>query len=466
MESPSELELYLRDHQAAGQVDSSGRFTVSREEALRKLASFQLPFETAWAVKVIQCAVRDCGEQPIRVDLTSTETRFYFHSQTLELQSVEDGFYDPDPHPDLTIRHLLSALWVVGLNQGRTFHFTVPESSLNLMWDGTGLHKVPKNQNYSCTYLAVSHRGGDGDGALGWVKTVATAGKRNADLLSSLSENGFTCPVPLTVDGRRLDSLHHCPGHGWGETSYPLAVGFCDGDLPPVRIPKGTYEMRPSPSDPRGTKMFTAKDHSGHGFRALGEKALEQAEYREDSALPYLLTIHMEHVKKGDNHEWRTCRGQSQIYWVCDGVVVHKESLVRESTTCTLGVFVNACDLPTDLTSLRLSMSEERERRANRALALLQENLYEPAELTAQLESMIKKGTWRGRVGAGLVAMFGVGLFFASPVQGVLCVAGGVFYGIFAGTSAITKVSKFREGFEELYNALNSSGAGEVDDPL
>ena len=54
MEAPSQLEQFLAGQQSEGEVvDTQSTFTIAKEEALRKIAEFQLPFENAWVVKVI-----------------------------------------------------------------------------------------------------------------------------------------------------------------------------------------------------------------------------------------------------------------------------------------------------------------------------------------------------------------------------------------------------------------------------
>lgn len=78
MEEPSELENYLRREKNRGTNDSEGKFTLSSEKALAKLAEFQLPFAGAWAIKIIQAIVASGVETEIRVKLKRKESEFLF----------------------------------------------------------------------------------------------------------------------------------------------------------------------------------------------------------------------------------------------------------------------------------------------------------------------------------------------------------------------------------------------------
>ena len=121
-EDLSELDRYLSSHQGEGQVVSQdSSFTLARTEALRKISSFQLPFRGAWAVKIIQCAVAEGSGVPIRVDLTRKEARFYFALSSFTLEEFQEAFYEPEPHSNRALQHLVGALWAVGLREKWAF---------------------------------------------------------------------------------------------------------------------------------------------------------------------------------------------------------------------------------------------------------------------------------------------------------------------------------------------------------
>ncbi|MFA5507094.1 MAG: hypothetical protein WC314_25300 [Vulcanimicrobiota bacterium] len=78
MESPSHLESFLNELKASGQSQGQGHFTVAREKALEKLAEFQLPFQGAWIVKVVQAVVAFGVATPIAIGQTRRVTSIKF----------------------------------------------------------------------------------------------------------------------------------------------------------------------------------------------------------------------------------------------------------------------------------------------------------------------------------------------------------------------------------------------------
>ena len=281
MEGPTELERFLSSQQEGGDKDSEGVFTLSREESLRKLATYQLSFHLAWAVKVVQCAVAGGAGTPIRVDLKVRETRFFFSNDTLDLDELEAAFYDPQAKLDPAGMHLLAALGALGLNLKQSFQLALPGQPSTLIWDGNKLHRVGSSKKYDCVNLAVAYPVA---GTLQWVKALALSGLRNAELLRTLSKWCFTCPVPLTVDGRRLDSLQHCPTHGWTRSSFPFAILFAHPDLAPVPIAPGTFSYRPSLEGPKRRAFLM--ENAGDGMQGVGEEMLGQLDPVERAPLP------------------------------------------------------------------------------------------------------------------------------------------------------------------------------------
>ena len=160
----SELDRFLSSHQGEGEVVSQdSSFTLARSEALRKISCFQLPFRGAWAVKAIQCAVAEGSGVPIRVDLTRKEARFYFSLSSFTLEEFQEAFYDPEPHANAALQHLVVALWAVGLREKWAFQMCLPGESACLMWNGESLTRVETDSRYDCAFLAVGHQFADGD---------------------------------------------------------------------------------------------------------------------------------------------------------------------------------------------------------------------------------------------------------------------------------------------------------------
>lgn len=418
MEQPSDLEKFLNAQGSDGKVQAKeASFTLAREKALAKMAEFQLPFAGAWAVKIIQAAVASGVHTAIRVDLTSKETHFFFPTETpWSLAEIEHAFYQPEPHPERYLRHLVSGLWAAGLNARCSFQVCAPGESSSLIWDGSQTIMAESEKRYDCIAVTVAHGPRDKGGALGWVKAMAGSGARNAETLTALSEHCYTCPVPLTVDGRRVDSLQLCPEFGWGKTTFPVSLGFADGELPEFGVPPGTY---------KDLRDATTKMRDGGGVTKINEFALKALESRERTNLALMLTAHLKLVSQGRSSSWQSSMGESGLIWVQDGAVVDREHLRLGPSSCSVAIFVSAQDLPTDLTGMKLAGSDARKKRVSQACRLAHRTMLQMGGL--EKEGMLSRGKLRGRVLGGVLLLAGLGSIWASPAHGVgLMLGGGV----------------------------------------
>jgi hypothetical protein len=453
MEAPSELDKFLNDHHQVGRVVSrESSFTMAREEALRKISGFQLPFRGAWAVKVIQSVVAEGAGVPIRVDLTSREARFFLGLSSFTLDEFETAFHNPEPHPNRALRHLLSALWAAGIREKWAFQLNLPGEEDCLIWNGEMLRRVESRVRYSCAYLAVGHQFTE-KGTLGWVKGMIGSGSKNAEILTTLSSRCYVCPVPLTVDGRRLDSLQHCPSHGWAKHVFPLTMAYGEGELQPVPIPPGTFEEIPSPHDPRQKMTFTV-DHSGEGLTDAGKANLSAVEERASAPVPFLLSFFMEAVKRGKSISWDPYDADSMIYWVRDGVVVDEQPLISRKTHSAVACYLNAEGLSTDMTTFHLADSSERQRRLILARQSVGEKLWELEHLSSSLDDMVQRGKTFGYVTGGFMALAGVGMLFVSPLHGAGLIVGGAVVGKSMASSRTTRFNAIMAGIDDLRHAL------------
>ncbi|MCA9781933.1 MAG: hypothetical protein KC800_34705, partial [Candidatus Eremiobacteraeota bacterium] len=65
MEHPTELDHFLTEH------EGERSYACQESAALARLAEQHLPFPAAWAVKLVQCAVREGAVASVQVELTS-----------------------------------------------------------------------------------------------------------------------------------------------------------------------------------------------------------------------------------------------------------------------------------------------------------------------------------------------------------------------------------------------------------
>lgn len=351
MHRPSELEEFLQAEQQRGRTVSHGEFTLAREKALEKLAAYQLPFPEAWVLKIVQAAVAS-GAERLEIKQTPTDTLFGFNSPgAWSLARLEQAFLDPRPSGDPGLDHLVIGLRAASLNDGRPFQIRFPGGGESLVWSGRELEVVP-SQATELLRLTVSHRTlAEGKGIPGW--RVFQAARRNAEILKTLSERCFVCPVPLTVDGRRMDVLQFCPTHGYTGSSHPVALGWGDLDSPAMGLPPGTLEGYVNP----------AQQNKPSSIQLLSRGVLRPLTKEHPRAGVYwLATVHLKLTGSGKNKSWDLRAQPSVLYWVEDGVVLETEHLPVPSRAFSVAMFLSAAGLAHDLTGFGLVKDPERVR--------------------------------------------------------------------------------------------------------
>ncbi|MBS2035221.1 hypothetical protein JST97_09540 [bacterium] len=342
MDELSELDRLLSDQLDEARLDSAGSFTIAGEKALEKLAAFQLPRENAWACKLVQSAVVG-GAHSLSVRQTNGENVFVFEKPSLKwtLSQVEAAFYDPQVSSDLALDHFKRGLWPTAIKNKRPFRLALPGVSEILFWDGSKLRRraAPPGPNLE---LAISNRNCLA-GPLN-IKAALDAGQVNTDLRKELREHCFTCPIPLTVAGQRLDSLLGCPMHGFSPISYPIRLALGPADLPELPVAQltaGGYK----PVNPGTSKLNNV-------YQPL-------AQVPPQVNLAVLVAVTMEPQSVGELPLRRPCA----ISWVRDGIVIKREQLDNHFRCVSLGLFVNAEGLAVDLTGFEPIKSPEMERR-------------------------------------------------------------------------------------------------------
>lgn len=459
METPSQLESFLSLQESEGElVSSASDFTLAVEAALRKIAEFQLPFENAWAVKVVQSAVADGESQPVRVDLTSMEAQFFFLTRSITIDDVEQAFFNPEPSPNRALSHLISGLWASGVKNGVPFQLMFAGDTECLIWDGKKLHRAEAHEKRTCTYLAVSTC--RSKGKLGWIKEMAKSAEKNAEILRTLARWSYACPVPLTVDGRRVDSLFNCPSHGLGATQFPLFSGFVDGLNPRLPIPPGTFQKSSivqDPRAPRSTYLAVLEGGDIPGLYRNAQSLPDRTAVTDMAGAAFILSTFWHWVGQGKSRKLQPAQQSSQICWVLDGTVVETEELAAGRCHCSAVIFVNAEGLSTDLTSFRLKRSPERTRRRQEAVAALADRLGTVDELQANLDEVVSGIRTGGRWLGGVFFCIGLVALTASPLHGIAFAGGGIGTALSLASKAKDTSEHLRRSVEELRTELKKS---------
>lgn len=435
-EAPSELELFLQTQQSEGVSESSGEFTIARDKALQKLAEFQLPFEGAWAVKVFQSLIAMGLEQPLSVQLTSRVAIFRCKlPEQLTSRQLEDAYFNPEPSKHRELKHLTSALWAVGVNKKRGFQLSLPGEPVTLFWNGSSMSHVEQEVN-SDFLLSVTHTAI----TTNWMMTPLAAAKANANTTKALSEYCYSSPVPLSVDGRRIDGLHHCPGHGWSGHTYPLTLFFADGDLPQIDWPSGTFDTLDD------TKTKYIKD--GCGLEGLTRKTLQSIPVTKRSGLASFITASTD----DRDATWKIVPRRSKCYWIQDGAVVQSEFFSDQESGVNVGCYISAEDLSNDLTGFYLSNSLERTRRKVEAARLVQKPIRTMSSVA--VEAIKKHNNARYHLLGNTCLLFAFGVGWTVPVVGIPIASLIGVFGLFARFATRTEEQSFLESLSKELRAL------------
>lgn len=434
------LEAFLDAQEEEGRAESEGTFTISRDQALAKLTSYQLPFGGAWALKLIQAAVAG-GAAEITIRLDRADSRFYFRSgMEWTTSQVESALFDPNPGPDEALNHLVTALRVVGFSEKRAFRLCLPGKNRSLEWDGAEF-KDDEPSDVLHFVLNVSNRAADDRPGFLGLNTINTVSRRHADVTRVLAERCHVSPVPLILDGRRIDAIELSPEHGWGPNSQLLIMGFEDGDSPSFKLPAATRN-----------KLATPKVVVEQSLLAASAGGNQLREQRDRCSLAFLVCAHMKRVKKGKSHVWRETAGRSRCYWVKDGVLLNSEPLVRQETFCSVGCYLSAQGLSTDLTGLGLRDTEEKRLRLDAGRRMLREGMEAMPDL--DFATAHRKARENNQSAGAVIMGFGL-LFTLMTGAGGLLVAlmGGAVY--MCGTTELTKrESKIVDSLEWLKRNL------------
>lgn len=408
MELPSELEAYLKEVSSQGEtVDTEQTFSLAREKALEKLATYQMPFEGAWALKVVQAAVAARSVTSIKVTLGIKETCFAFSgSHNFELSELEQAFFDPEYAERTDLIHLITALRVIGYHQMHPFWLGCPREGRVLIWDGDRMTSVAQNVQGSDWRLIVSNfPKGVRPGLSGWVEGLKGSGM-HAELTKLLTQRAFMCPIPLTVDGRRIDALQNDPHQGWGPESQVLLMGFKDSKLPKFCIPRYTFDFSASSRDVET------------GLEVASEKARTPARARSRCSLAYLFAAHVKRHPKARTVTWIDSEANSYCHWVLDGVVVQSDLLTDWASFCSVGGFVSAQGLATDLTGFHLQDSADKEARLTKCKELLDQVLDDASLLDFdKMARLLKREQTNLR---RFMLVIGAFMLVAKPPLGIL----------------------------------------------
>ena len=350
----SQLEAFLKSCEQ-GEIESRGEFSIDVGKALEKLAAYQLPFDYAWVLKIVQAAVVT-GSRSLGIQQTSTDTIFRF-SLPWHLDTIQEAFHRP-PGSDQGLAHLLSGLWAASLNNGRPFLLNSDlDSDESLIWTGCEFQRRPRT-DLKGSSLVVSHRQLS-EGEPYPIIGLFTASKVNASIGKVLREKACFCPIPITIDSRKLEADSY-PEHKHANHHF-FDCGWAEGKIAPMKTPPAVAAY--VRNEIAGEGKLPA-DHSDSFFLLsvnLGSRTLSLDESSSSKRELY----------------WslRPQQQKSRVAWVLDGVVVQEDLIPLKENWISALLVVNAKGLDTDLSGFSLLESEQLEQRKREACHLVSTSL-------------------------------------------------------------------------------------------
>lgn len=353
------LDDYLAGMRASGEIDSEGVFTVAGTRAVGKLAAFLLHKPSDWVLKMVQAACA-CNAPELHLNQTRSSTQAFFRTDyALDLAHFEQCLTSATQKAaHRGFEHLATALRAVGVGQDRQWiaRLTVSDQvSVISYFDGAVSAQRTQTQELvlgTVVEIGVAYPPGEAGKLGGLVRFGEAIQEEHMALLSRCR----ACPIPLFLDGLRIDDLAEP-----SITTVLEARAFL-GVLAPtpsggesIVVPGGLREHDGS---------FKLEDrfnpHSPFLVSTSGTRA------RSLQRWFYNYTTSKESTQKTSFH-FNPVEAPSRVYLVRDGVVVGKKNL-GVNHPISADVFINADALRSDLSGLQVSPTSVEEEFAKREI--------------------------------------------------------------------------------------------------
>lgn len=346
---------FLDQHRSEGTQDSEGGFTVSHDNAARKLARFALPRPYAWVSKLTQAAV---GWECQRLEIVQTKalTVFRFHSENLSDLPTEHELVSTmlsgKIGGDSPIENFCVGLRSLVEQARLAFLLVIDDGEVEPkpIYAGAYFGALSEKQRLSKAYqlgkgisLFVAHSPSNSEG--GW----SAAKSHKNKIQEELGKYSYMSPVPISLNEQRVDGLLRGADFQQTERYRPLYIsGGTDSEHSPEQLPL------PPDFEEKSLSVFT---HPGRASRPYGGG--------RGFSCVFIAGLHLSMILTKD---WPPARSFSVVNWLRQGVVV--ESVVFPTKTHGLGVriFLHGDDLKTDLTGFQLMESELKAKRETEAI--------------------------------------------------------------------------------------------------
>ncbi|MFA5507494.1 MAG: hypothetical protein WC423_18840 [Vulcanimicrobiota bacterium] len=389
MRKESELFQWVESLANEGTWQSEGRFTLDQDKAWEKLSSYQLPFPEAWILKLVQAAVLSaCNE--LRVRQTGSETTFRFVGKEQWTETaVTQAMFSSGDCADQGLLALAAAVRYLAGRARKLLALHYPGGQTQV-WDGQALRvedsPYPVEQ-FELTIFAAEKRG------LRWLLQAGVGADESARVGHVLSSLAYPSPIPILVDGRRINGFSSDPHAGSSSATAPIAL-----------IPLKPSVLLPEFRFIRDKDWKPEKDEIS--LTVEGELEALQGDVLRCGALVCLTAC------VTDRSEQQGFAPQpSYLKWIRDGVVVSAEQIPAIGTVGAT-ILLSAEGLRTDLSGLTISQDQSYNRRRKDAMQRVRVKLLELAR--ENVEKALRIGL-RGRVQKAAIVTF-TSLAFFQPV--------------------------------------------------
>jgi hypothetical protein len=262
-DSSNALDDYLSQLRGKGNFDSEGVFTVAGTRALGKLAAFLLPNKSDWILKIVQGA---CGaEAPeIRIKQTHRSTQISFQAPyPVDLDLFERYLLVTGSQTeDRGLHDFTSGLRAVGMGQQQrdwVARLTVGdnESFLSCVEGQLTSQRFqlesPGPEDITQIALGIAYPANESGKLGGLIRFGEAVQNEHAALLLKTR----VCPVPLLLDGERLDNVREPNFASALQQRVFLGINACTQQgWPSLQIPSGLVPFKSPPE----AKAFFSND--------------------------------------------------------------------------------------------------------------------------------------------------------------------------------------------------------------
>lgn len=391
------LEELLLSFEETGQLDSRGVFTLAGRRAAGKLARSLLPEPADWILKVVQSACRAKASE-LRISQRGKATHVAFSLPfQLDLRAFELSLTQAQAASQPGVEELATALRVLGLAQDRSWVARVTQ--------GKAVHWILANQGEVSVEVAerLDSEATTSDLLLGIAYPPGQAGKlgglvRFGAAIQNEHEALLTrtraCPIPLFLDGSRLDDMARTDGLASieNEAFLTVALGHASSELPCVSWPSGLSISQNSKFQDRfwDPRPYFLPDLA----RGATGSSLLRVAFRFQKE---------PRTSRTNGTRFRSLVTASRIVLIRHGVVVGQRNLGL-SAPIAIDVYLNADDLAGNLSGLEVEVLPLHADQARREIEALGPCLRELGRALSGHRGRPSKTDWVLGAGLGLGA--------------------------------------------------------------